>query len=107
MTQTQVDGRHDGTPTADDGAPDGRDVEVAGLRVHTSERGTGRPPFVVLHHSTGPLWTPFHEALAADRAVVAPDLPGYGRSERPDDARSPRDLGILALRALDELEPDP
>jgi pimeloyl-ACP methyl ester carboxylesterase len=86
---------------------DGRAVVVAGLRLHTSERGTGRPPFVVLHHSTGPLWTPFCDALAAQRAVIAPDLPGFGRSERPDDARSPRDLAILWLRALDELEPAP
>jgi len=88
-------------------AIEGRSVEVAGLTIRTSERGTGSPPFVVLHHSTGPLWTPFHDALAGDRAVLAPDLPGYGRSERPDDARSPRDLAILWLRALDELEPEP
>jgi pimeloyl-ACP methyl ester carboxylesterase len=80
---------------------------VAGLQLHTSEGGAGAPPFVVLHHSTGPLWTPFYDALAAHRAVVAPDLSGYGRSDRPDAARSPRDLAILWLRALDELEPDP
>ena len=85
----------------------GRDVVVAGLRLHTSEAGTGGPPFVVLHHSTGPLWTPFCGALAAQRAVIAPDLAGYGRSERLDDARSPRDLAILFLRALDELESSP
>ena len=85
----------------------GRQVTVAGLQLQTSEGGTGAPPFVVLHHSTGPLWTPFYDALAAQRAVVAPDLSGYGRSERPDAARSPRDLAILWLRALDELEPDP
>ena len=100
----------EGATAADDSAVaaiEGRSVEIAGLRVHTSERGSGGRPFVVLHHSTGPLWTPFHDALAAERAVLAPDLPGYGRSERPDDARSPRDLGILTLRALDELEPEP
>ena len=88
-------------------AIEGREVEVAGLRIRTSEAGSGRPPFVVLHHSTGPLWTPFLDALAARRAVIAPDLPGYGRSERPEDARSPRDLAVLWLRALDELEPGP
>ena len=86
---------------------DEREVVVAGLRLHTSVAGTGAPPFVVLHHSTGPLWTPFCGALAAQRTVIAPDLPGYGRSDRLDDARSPRDLAILFLRALDELEPAP
>ena len=97
------------TQVQDDAATaiEGRSVEVAGLTIRTSERGSGGPPFVVLHHSTGPLWTPFHDALAATRAVLAPDLPGYGRSDRPDDARSPRDLGILVGRALDELESQP
>jgi pimeloyl-ACP methyl ester carboxylesterase len=97
----------DAAGTAAAPAIEGRAVEVAGLRIRTSEAGTVRPPFVVLHHSTGPLWTPFLDALARGRAVLAPDLPGYGRSERPDDARSPRDLAILWLRALDELEPEP
>jgi pimeloyl-ACP methyl ester carboxylesterase len=85
----------------------GREVEVAGLRLHTSEAGQGAPAFVVLHHSTGPLWTPFYDALARTRAVVAPDLSGYGRSQRPDFARAPRDLAILCLQALDQLEPGP
>jgi pimeloyl-ACP methyl ester carboxylesterase len=39
--------------------------------------------------------------------VLAPDLSGYGRSERLEAARSPRDLAILCLRALDDLEPEP
>src|SRR5690348_10747749 len=96
-TQVQDDAA---SVAVDVAAIEGRTVEVAGLTIRTSERGTGSPPFVVLHHSTGPLWTPFHDALAESGAVLAPDLPGYGRSERPDDARSPRDLGILWLRAL-------
>jgi pimeloyl-ACP methyl ester carboxylesterase len=82
-----------------------RDVEVAGLRIHLNERGSGAP-LVVLHHSTGPLWTPFHDALAETYAVTAVDLPGFAQSERPEDARSPRDLAILTLQALDALELD-
>jgi pimeloyl-ACP methyl ester carboxylesterase len=82
-----------------------RDVEVAGLRVHLNERGSGAP-LVVLHHSTGPLWTPFHDALAETYAVAAIDLPGFAQSERPEDARSPRDLAILTLQAIDALELD-
>src|SRR3954447_26535508 len=83
----------------------GREVEVAGLRVHVDEAGSGAP-LVVLHHSTGPFWTPFHDALTASHHVIAPDLPGYGRSERPEDARSPRDLAVLDLQLIDELELD-
>src|SRR2546430_14909159 len=83
----------------------GREVEVAGLRIHVDEAGTGEP-LLVLHHSTGPFWTPFYDNLAASFRVIAPDMPGYGRSARPDDARSPRDLGVLLLQLIDELDLD-
>jgi pimeloyl-ACP methyl ester carboxylesterase len=67
-------------------------------------RGGGGDPLVLLHHSTGPLgWTPFCEHLAESFSVIAPDLPGYGSSERPDWAREPRDLAILSWRALERL----
>src|SRR5688500_17937842 len=83
----------------------GRDVEVAGLRTHIDEAGSG-DPVLVLHHSTGPLWTPFHDHLSHTLRVIAPDMPGYGRSERPDDARSPRDLAVLTVQLLDVLDLD-
>jgi pimeloyl-ACP methyl ester carboxylesterase len=79
-----------------------RDVAVAGLQVHLEQAGDG-PPLLLLHHSTGPLWTPFLSELAASFTVTAPDLPGFGRSERPDWARHPRDEAILLLHLLDEL----
>jgi pimeloyl-ACP methyl ester carboxylesterase len=70
-------------------------VEVAGLGVRYL-RGGGGPPAVVLHHSTGsPGWSGFHDALAGGFDVVAPDMPGYGQSARPEWAREPRDLAIL------------
>jgi len=81
------------------------EVEVAGLRIHVDEAGDGAP-LVVLHHSTGPFWTPFYDNLASSFRVIAPDMPGYGRSERPDDARAPRDLAVLLLQLIDELDLD-
>jgi pimeloyl-ACP methyl ester carboxylesterase len=83
----------------------GRDVEVAGLRIHVDQAGSG-PPLVVLHHSTGPFWTPFYDQLAQSFSVIAPDMPGYGRSERPEDARSPRDLAVFTLQLIDALDLD-
>jgi pimeloyl-ACP methyl ester carboxylesterase len=54
---------------------------------------------VLLHHSFGThggaAWTPFHADLAADHTVIAPDLPGFGRSDLPDRTRDTRDLAIL------------
>ena len=64
------------------------------------EQGTG-PAVLVLHRSTGPFWTPLHENLSGVARVVAPDMPGYGQSARPETARSPRDLAILLLQLLD------
>jgi pimeloyl-ACP methyl ester carboxylesterase len=77
-----------------------RDVEVAGLSIRTNESGSGDPLFV-LHHSTGPLWTRFHDELATSYHVIAPDLPGFGSSTRPEDARSPRDLAIYIGQLID------
>ena len=78
-------------------------IQVAGLELRILRGGTGAP-IVVLHHSTGnPGWSELHDRLAALGEVVAPDMPGYGQSARPDWAREPRDLAILLLQALDRL----
>jgi pimeloyl-ACP methyl ester carboxylesterase len=77
-----------------------RDVGIGDLLVHLRERGTG-PPLVVFHHSTGPLWGPFYDHLAESFAVVAPDMPGYGRSTRPVTARSPAHLAVLLNQLLE------
>jgi pimeloyl-ACP methyl ester carboxylesterase len=77
-----------------------RDVEVAGLSIRLSESGSGDPLFV-LHHSTGPLWSRFNDELAGSYRVIAPDLPGFGSSTRPEDARSPRDLAIYVSQLID------
>jgi pimeloyl-ACP methyl ester carboxylesterase len=76
---------------------------VAGLSFFADELGSG-DPVVVVHHSTGPLWSPFLDQLAQDYHVIAPHLPGYGRSERPVAARSPRDEAVLCLQWLEQQE---
>ena len=79
-------------------------VEVAGRSVRVLQGGSG-DPVVVLHHSTGnPGWIPFYEQLAQNHAVSVPDLPGYGQSERPEWARSVRDMAVLVRRAVEKLE---
>ena len=82
-------------------------VEIVGKKLRVLQDGSGAP-VVVLHHSTGnPGWIPFHEQLAAGHAVSVPDLPGYGGSERPDWARSVRDMAVLMRRAIAKLELGP
>jgi pimeloyl-ACP methyl ester carboxylesterase len=79
-------------------------VEVDGLAIRVLRKGQG-PPLLALHDSLGNLgWLPFYERLSSSFLVIVPDLPGYGKSERPDWARSPRDLAIIVHHLLDRLE---
>ncbi len=81
-------------------------VGVSGLELRVLRKGEG-PPLLVLHDSLGNLgWLPLYERLASSFSVIVPDLPGYGKSDRPDWARSPRDLAILTLQLLDRLDVD-
>jgi pyruvate dehydrogenase E2 component (dihydrolipoamide acetyltransferase) len=60
-------------------------VHVDGLTLRYLKRGEGGEPVILLHGFGGDLntWLFNHEALAADRAVYALDLPGHGGSSRP------------------------
>jgi 2-hydroxy-6-oxonona-2,4-dienedioate hydrolase len=70
-------------------------LEVFGLGIHARVAGEGPP--VVLVHGYGvssSYMLPLAQSLAPSFLVFAPDLPGYGRSQRP---RTP--LGIADLAA--------
>ena len=70
-----------------------RSFDVSGLKMHARVVGQGAP--IVLLHAYGVSSTymlPLAQALAPSFTVFAPDLPGYGRSERP-----PAPLGISDL----------
>lgn len=70
-------------------------------------RGGVGEPLVVLHHDIGnPGWLPFYQELSKRFEVLAPDLPGYGQSERPEWARHPRDLAIIMQHFLDKVSLD-
>ena len=71
-----------------------RRIVVGGLGVHTWTAGRGEP--VGLVHGFGVSGTymlPLAEALAPRFTVLTPELPGFGRSERP---RVPLGIGELA-----------
>jgi pimeloyl-ACP methyl ester carboxylesterase len=83
-----------------------RSAQVAGLNLQYWEGGTGTP-LVVIHHDIGSGgWSRFHDALAGSYRVLAPELPGYGKSDRPSWARHPRDLAMLLGLWIDQLELD-
>jgi len=69
----------------------GRTIDAAGVSTHYHEAGSGPP--VLLLHGSGPgvsawaNWRLTIPALARDCRVIAPDLVGFGCTERPGDIR--------------------
>jgi pimeloyl-ACP methyl ester carboxylesterase len=85
-------------------------AEIEGLSLHWVEFGesarTLAPPLVMLHglndcHLT---WGKLAPALAHDRRVLVPDLPGHGLSGRPDASYELRWYAHVMARWLDALE---
>lgn len=65
-----------------------KDVTTRGARIRFVEAGDG-PPLVLVHDALGSheLWERTAPALAERFRVIAPDLPGFGGSEKPDPQR--------------------
>jgi pimeloyl-ACP methyl ester carboxylesterase len=62
-------------------------LEVDGLRIHCFVAGAGGSPVVLLHggglDSASISWRASIGPLSAQHRVFAPDLPGYGQSDKP------------------------
>ena len=78
-----------------------RTVEVQGITTHLFESGPATAPALLYLHGTslGNLWLDYHNALARDFHVFAPDTPGFGLTSRPDWMRDMSDY-ILYFRDL-------
>src|ERR1700760_2593907 len=75
---------------------------VAGTEIDVLSDGEG-PRLTILHRDTGRGgWTDLHARLAKRFHVVAPSLPGYDASGRPDWLRDVTDLAAL-IRMLDDV----
>jgi len=85
-------------------APTEEFLELAGGRVHLLRGGAGEP--VLFLHAAGgaAAWLPFHAQLAeAGFEVIAPDHPGFGRSDDFPDVEAIDDLVYHYLDVLDGL----
>ena len=64
-----------------------RSVETNGIRMHIAEHGTG--PLVLLCHGFPESWYSWRHQLtalaAAGYRAIAPDMRGYGQTDRPDE----------------------
>jgi pimeloyl-ACP methyl ester carboxylesterase len=87
-------------------ADDRRYLDVAGLRTAVRERGDGDPVvFVHGNPDSADQWTPFLDRAGRLGRVIAPDMPGFGRSAR----HRPADFATLKMwfnALVDELELD-
>ncbi len=87
--------------------PEGRFIDVDGVRLHYTDRGTGRP--VVLLHGNAVSGHDFDtsgvaEALIRSNRVIIFDRPGFGHSERPRGrAWTAAQQAALLHKALDLL----
>jgi pimeloyl-ACP methyl ester carboxylesterase len=78
-------------------------AQIAGVRLNYSRAGTGAPVLVLGHDIGSPDRLPFYDALAAGNDVVVVHHPGYGKSERPDWMRHPRDAAAMYRWLLADL----
>src|ERR1700723_2693272 len=68
--------------------PSTRDVAARGARIRFVEAGDG-PPLVLVHDylASRVAWDDVLGGLSARFRVIAPDLPGFGESEKPPPSR--------------------
>lgn len=99
--------RHKTRQVERDHPPQGKFVEVDGVRLHYTERGAG--PALVLLHGNGMYSSDFNASGLVDRAaqhyrVIIFDRPGFGYSERPRTTIwTPENQARLLHRALQEI----
>jgi pimeloyl-ACP methyl ester carboxylesterase len=82
------------------------EITAAGVRTHVLDEGEGEDAVVCIHGNpdSGDSWRPLLDRASELGRVVAPDLPGFGRSERPGRFRADVDTFDRWLPAvLDEL----
>ena len=84
-----------------------RFFDSGGVRIRYVDRGAG-PPVVLVHGFTASIETSWIDTgvlpdLVRDHRVVAMDLRGHGKSDKPRDPRAYDELGMDVVRLLDHL----
>jgi pimeloyl-ACP methyl ester carboxylesterase len=93
--------------------PTGRAVtrDIDGIRVHSQVWGGPRtaehPPVVLVHGLVvaSDMTVPTARRLATRQRVLAPDLPGFGRSDRPDHTPGVGELADALTRWMGQIAP--
>lgn len=75
------------------------EIEVAGVKLRYAEAGEG-PAVLYLHGAAGATWTPLLDELSKSHRIIAPEHPGFGRSQIPEWMMSVGDVAFFYLDAL-------
>src|SRR6185312_15843431 len=78
-------------------------IEVSGEKLRTLEAGSG-DPVLFLHGAGGLNWYPLLEMLSAERRVIAPEHPGFGRADLPSWLSGVGDLAYFYLDFVSALD---
>ncbi|MFO2462761.1 acetoin dehydrogenase dihydrolipoyllysine-residue acetyltransferase subunit [Pseudomonas sp. 15FMM2] len=91
---------------AEASGPSAQKVEVGGRLLRYLDLGAANTPLVLVHGFGGDLnnWLFNHPALAADRRVIALDLPGHGESGKHLQTGDAEELSQAVLSLLDHLD---
>jgi pimeloyl-ACP methyl ester carboxylesterase len=79
-------------------------VDIRGCRINLLRGGRGEPLLFLHGASGGGIWHPFLDRLAERFDVIAPEHPGYGRSDTPEWLDNIGDLAYFYLDFLKALE---
>ena len=79
------------------------ELDVRGQPLKVKEDGSGQP-LLFLHGAGGSAWNPLLKRLAERHRVIAPEHPGFGRSQIPDWMMSVGDLAFFYLDALEVMD---
>jgi pimeloyl-ACP methyl ester carboxylesterase len=86
------------------GSVHGELVEVLGAPIRVVRGGSG-PPLLFLHGMGGAgLWLDFHDRLAAELEVIAPEQPGFGGSPTDERIETMEDLVYLYLELIERCD---
>ncbi len=79
-------------------------ITIAGCRTLVQRGGTGAPLLWLHGAGGGGRWTPALARLAERFDVIAPELPGFGRSDTPGWFDNIHDVGFFVLDLLKALD---
>lgn len=78
-------------------------VTVTGCRTFLLEGGEG-PPLLYIHGAGGGgVWQPWMQRLARTHRIIAPEMPGFGRTDTPDWFETIHDVAYFLLDLMEHL----